>query len=70
MTAAGADVTVPITLKGVKGVRAVSLRLTFDPAVLAYKGVEAGPALTRAMVGDDSDPEADPGKVAVAPWHE
>jgi hypothetical protein len=47
------------------GVSGLSLRLHYDPAILTYRSVEAGPVLTRAMIGEDSDSEADPGKVAL-----
>lgn len=66
--APGAEVTVPITLKGVKdakGVRGASMRLSFDPAVLEFKTVDRGPALAQSMLGKDSDQAADPGKVGI-----
>lgn len=66
--APGKDVVVPIVLKGAKeakGVRGMSLRLNYDPAILTFKSVEQGPNLTRAIIAEDIDPKADPGKLAL-----
>jgi Cohesin domain len=65
--APGKEVAVPITLKGVKeakGVRGMSIRLNYDPAILTFKAVNEGPLLTRAIVRKDIDEKADPGKLA------
>ncbi len=68
--APGAEVTVPISLRGVKqakGVRGMTIRLTYDPAILSFKRLEPGPALPgRTMTQKSVDEAADPGKLGLS----
>src|SRR5262245_48319264 len=62
--AAGAEVQIPITIKGVKdnkGLSCLSFRLSYDPALLKYQSVEKGAVLPGATFGGRVDEEADPG---------
>jgi hypothetical protein len=48
--ASGGEVEIPITFKGAKGLDALQLGFTYDPAVLEVKNVVAGPQLSSATV--------------------
>lgn len=50
--APGADVEVPITVKGAKGLNAIQMGLTYDPKVLEVKSVERGPILPDNVIVD------------------
>jgi hypothetical protein len=65
---AGNKVVVPILVKGVKAVKglgAMSIRLTYDPQVLTYKSLEKGPILPNAIFDASIDEKADPGKIGL-----
>jgi hypothetical protein len=65
---AGKEVVVPIALKGVKdvkGVSCMSIRLSYDPALLTFKALDKGPALPNALYDKSIDETADPGKIGL-----
>ena len=64
----GKEVTLPIAFKGVKDAKNVAglqMRVTFDPAILTFKKVEPGPALSNALVDKNSDEANDPGHLGL-----
>lgn len=59
--AAGADVEVPIAVKGIKDAKSIScmsIRLSYDPALLTVKLLEKGTVLPNAIFDKDVDEKA------------
>jgi predicted RNA-binding Zn-ribbon protein involved in translation (DUF1610 family) len=62
--AAGNEVRVPVSVKGVKdtkGIAGMTLRVRYDPALLTFKELERGKVLPSAVLDKSVDEKADPG---------